>query len=379
MDIKKIIILGCTGSIGHSAIKVIRRFRDNFTITGLSAHTNERQLLSIADEFHVKNLALSGCVPDSSSIKYYKESGLLEMIEDTDADIVLNGISGAAGLMPSVSAVSSCKDLALANKETIVMAGPLIRELAVEKGCRILPVDSEHSAIFNLLKNIPLKNIEEIIITASGGAFRNTPYKKLQHATLEDALKHPTWNMGKKITIDSATMANKGLEIIEAHQLFSIAVSKIKVTIHPQSYVHSLIRTIDGSLYTQISLPDMQIPIQNALTYPELFTFGSDRLDFTDLTFNFTSPDTKRYPMLSIGYTAAEKGGAYPLVYNAANEQAVYAFIDGRISFLDISGIVTETLESGWDNLITSFSDVHFLDKNAREKSEAVIKRYENK
>ncbi len=297
------------------------------------------------------------------------------MIEETGADVVLNGIAGSPGLLPSVYSLRSGKDLALANKETIVMAGRLIKNLAVEKSREILPVDSEHSAVFHLIKDRKRDEVSEIILTGSGGAFRDTPIENLASVTVEDALSHPTWNMGKKITIDSATMANKGLEVIEAGLLFDMDVSRIKVLIHQQSHVHSLIRTMDGSLYAQISRPDMQLPIQNALTYPSLEKSGIEPLDLAGTELSFINPDEKKYPMLGLAYRAAESGNGYPLAYNAANEEAVKAFIDGKIAFTDIYTAVESVLCSDWGSVHTSFSEVEEMDGRVRVMTSDILSK----
>ncbi|RKX77316.1 MAG: 1-deoxy-D-xylulose-5-phosphate reductoisomerase [Spirochaetes bacterium] len=370
---KKLIILGSTGSIGRSTLDVVRAHPDRFGIAALSAHTNESKLLDQAKEFSVSVTALSGKNPESDLVTYLGERGIISMIEETEADMVVNGIAGSRGLLPSVAALSSGKDLALANKETIIMAGELVTSLAGEKGRKIIPVDSEHSAIFHLLQKVQLSDVEEIILTASGGAFRDLSLDDLNHVTVEQALKHPTWNMGKKITIDSATMANKGLEIIEANKLFSFPVDRIKVIIHPQSYVHSLIRTIDGALYSQISYPDMRLPIQNALTYPETSPFPFGRFKLTGEILTFQAPDSKKYPLLDLAYRAATEGRAYPIAYNAANEVAVSAFLKGKIHFTGIAPVVERTLEYDWGNLLLSFEQVGELDIRAREIADHAI------
>ncbi len=363
---KKAIILGSTGSIGQTAMIIMRNLRDIYTVVGLSAHVHEQELLDQANEFNVKALCLSGRKPLSHKIKYQGANGLLHMIEETEADILLNGIPGSDGLRPSIKAIETGKDLALANKETLVMAGPLIKELARKYKKHILPVDSEHSAIFQLLRKMPRNTIEEIVLTASGGAFRDTPIEDLKNVTLNEALVHPTWSMGQKITIDSATMANKGLEVIEAKELFSLDVSQIKVVIHPQSYVHSFVRSRDGALYAQISRPNMGIAIQTAFTYPDIHYSNIGRLDLFGATFTFLAPDKRKYPMLELGYEAATKGGDYPIAYNAANELAVSAFAHGRISFLDIPNVVRYTMEKNWNNHIESFDQVFALDEKAK-------------
>ncbi|HAK44384.1 MAG TPA: 1-deoxy-D-xylulose-5-phosphate reductoisomerase, partial [Spirochaeta sp.] len=279
MKRKKLIILGCTGSIGRNAATVFKANKDYFEVVGISAHTDESNLMKFAQTFNVKKVCLTGRKPSYPGINFEGSDGLLEMIRETEADVVLNGISGSAGLSSSIATLESGKDLACANKETIVMAGELILKLAEENKASIIPVDSEHSAIWQLIRGFNKEYIAELILTASGGAFRNRSIQSLKNVTVSAALAHPTWEMGPKITIDSATMANKGLEIIEAHFLFGIPAEKIKIVVHPKSYVHSLVRTIDGYLYSQISLPDMSIPIQNALSWPEIIPANFAALD----------------------------------------------------------------------------------------------------
>ena len=372
---KKIIILGATGSIGKNTLSVIRNSRDDFLIAAISAHTSEEQLLQNAHEFDISHLCLSGKEPDSDRITYTGSNGLLRMIEETDADIVVNGIAGSPGLLPSAAALHSGKHLALANKETIVMAGRLINELADKKGINLLPVDSEHSAVFQLLRNRNHEEVAEIILTASGGPFRNTAVNNFKNITLADALKHPTWSMGKKISIDSATMANKGLEVIEAHGLFNIDVKKIKVLIHPESMVHSLIRTLDGEMYAQISKPDMRIPIQNALTYPDIKYSPFGFLDLAQSSLSFYNPDKERFPLLFLAYEALEWGGSYPLAFNAANETAVNAFIRGNIGFTAIHQTVMETLNADWSVKADTLDAVMEIDRSVRTHTAGIVKR----
>ena len=349
MKRKRVIILGSTGSIGQSAMAVIRKQPGKFELVGTSSHTKEEQLLEQKAEFGVKDLALSGRKPISPEVNYSGSEGLLEMIRNTEADIVLNGVAGADGLLPSVAALESGKDLALANKESIVMAGELIKEIAREHGRQIIPVDSEHSAIFNLLRNTQRQYVAEVILTASGGAFRDTPIEELPYVTVKQALVHPTWSMGMKITIDSATMANKGLEVIETHVLFDMDVKKIKVLLHPQSYVHSLIRTKEGSLYAQISRPDMRMPIQNALSYPDIYNSYIDPFDLIGKKLEFYELDMKRYRMLDLAFQVLNaECPSLSIAYNAANEVAVVNFIKGKIDYLTIPQIVEKALQREW-------------------------------
>jgi 1-deoxy-D-xylulose-5-phosphate reductoisomerase len=340
---KKIALLGATGSIGKSTLDVIRRGKDDFELVLLSSHTGAAALRELGKEFPGALLALSGGA-ETEGVSFSGSGGLLRAIAETGADITVNGISGAAGLPPSLAAVDAGSDLALANKETIVMAGPLVFARAREKKVKILPVDSEHSAIFHLVEAHGADREEEILLTASGGPFRKLSREQMAAVTAKDALAHPTWNMGPKITVDSASLANKGLEVIEAVRLFGIAPEKISVLIHPQSVVHSMVRMKDGAVYAQLSRPDMRLPIHEALYWPETRPSPFGKLDFRGLSLDFEAPDTDRFPMLSLAYLAIRRGGVYPCVYNAANEAAAAVFLEGRIGFLDIPRIVEYVL-----------------------------------
>ena len=366
MNRKKLIVLGCTGSIGRNTATVLKANKDYFNVTGISAHTDESSLMKFAETFDVKNICLTGRKPSFPEINYQGHNGLIEMIKSSEADVVLNGISGSAGLASSIATLEAGKDLALANKETIVMAGELILELAKKNNAKIIPVDSEHSAIWQLIRGFKKEYISELILTASGGAFRNRSIESLKNVTVNAALAHPTWEMGPKITIDSATMANKGLEVIEAHFLFGMPAEKIKIVINPKSYVHSLIRTIDGYLYSQISLPDMSIPIQNALSWPEIIPANFAALDLPGVSLDFQELDKLKYPIVSSAYHALERKGAYPLVFNAANEVAVAAFVEDGISFTDIPVLVNESLQADWPSHVESFEHIFEIDSAAR-------------
>jgi 1-deoxy-D-xylulose-5-phosphate reductoisomerase len=372
--LKRIIVLGSTGSIGTSALDIIKNNREDFKLVGISANRSEKELVRQAEEFQVPNLALSGKTPESSKINYFGSNSITRLIEETDADIVLNGISGAVGLAPSVSALKTGKDLALANKETMVMAGTLIKKLALETGKKILPVDSEHSALFYLLDSKKRAQINEIIITASGGPFRGYTSDQLKKVTAAQAMKHPTWDMGYKITIDSASMANKGLEVIEAWRLFDISLDKIKVLVHPQSYVHSIVRTADLAMYAQISNPDMRLPIQNAMYYPDMKAVPSTFLDLAGKQLVFENPDMENFPMLPLAYKAAELGASYPIVYNAVNEVAVQALVDKKIQFMEIPEITAAILARDWTKEAETFEEVLQIDMQARSAAEEVIK-----
>ncbi len=372
---KRIIILGCTGSIGENTISVVRHFREKISVVGLSAHKNEIRLLEAAELLGVSELCLSGTPSNDDRIGFQGHDGLLSFIRETEADLVVNGISGSDGLMPSITALESGKNLALANKETLVMAGECIMNDARTRGLQVLPVDSEHAALFQLLRRFPSEDVLELIITASGGAFRDLPLEELEYASAEDALHHPVWKMGGKITIDSATMANKGLEVIEANRLFGYSADTIRVSLHPQSLVHSMVKTGDGSVYAQISQPDMRVPIQNAISFPETWSNAFALFDYSGSVMEFKPWDPARYPMLEIAYETLRLGKAYPLVFNAANEVAVEEFIHGHIGFLDIHRAVSSALERDWGILLHSYDHVLETDRMARDHTHRIIFR----
>lgn len=356
--VKKIAVLGATGSIGKSALDIIARNAGDFEVVLLSANSSRGELEKISKLYPKAVCVLTG-------IKGGREN-LLNAIKTVRPDITLNGIAGSAGLVPSLAAIEAGSDLALANKETIVMAAPLVFSLAKEKKVKIIPVDSEHSAIFHLIKahGKPC----EIILTASGGPFRKLSLKELANVTPKDALAHPTWNMGPKITIDSASMANKGLEIIEACALFDMESEKVKVTVHPQSIVHSLIKLRNGVIYAQLSKPDMRHPIHDALYYPKTAPLNLETVSFDSLTLEFKKPDLKKFPMLTLAWEAAKMGALYPCAYNAANEEAVSAFLENKIGFLDIPKVTAFVMQEDWLLKIDKES-VIAADTQAREKA----------
>jgi 1-deoxy-D-xylulose-5-phosphate reductoisomerase len=364
---KRVAILGATGSIGKSALEVIARGQNDFELVLLTAHCHADKLAELGRQW-------PGAVTVHSGAAGGRES-MLAAITNSGADITLNGISGAAGLEPSMAAIEAGSNIALANKETMVMAGPLVLRRAREKNIKIIPVDSEHSAIFHLVEAHSAGALDEIILTASGGPFRNYTLEEMEKVSPDAALAHPTWNMGAKITIDSATMANKGLEVIEAARLFNCSTDKIKVVIHPQSIVHSMIRMKDGVVYAQLSRPDMRLPIHKALYWPDSAPSDFGRLDFDSLTLEFYPPDTEKFPLLAMGYEAAKKGGLYPCAYNAANEAAVAAFLAGRIGFLDIGRITRYVLDrdKDWSTEPDTIASVLEADRQARTIAEEEI------
>jgi 1-deoxy-D-xylulose-5-phosphate reductoisomerase len=374
---RRIAVLGATGSIGRSTLEVLRENsrsgRNDFEVVLLSANTDREGLYRLGEEFPGAALVLAHSVGAAhpvgvpASQASQKDGGLLEAIAAARPDITVNGIAGAAGLGPSVAAIAAGSDLALANKETIVMAGHLVFSMAAEKKVRILPVDSEHSAVFNLLNAHGRDNAEEILLTASGGPFRKYSLKELKAVTAKDALAHPTWKMGPKITVDSASMANKGLEVIEAARLFDMAPENIKVLVHPQSVVHSLVRMKDGAVYAQLSRPDMRLPIQGALFWPETAHSPFGVLDFENLTLEFENPDEEKVPLLPLAYEAARLGGLYPCVYNGANEAAVEAFFAEKAGFLDIPRVVGYVLGKNWNTGEADMESILEADRMARD------------
>jgi 1-deoxy-D-xylulose-5-phosphate reductoisomerase len=355
---KKIAILGATGSIGASALNICSQFPNDIYLTGISTHTNIEKIPDLIktnrpqfvvvtseramfDRFGSAEAEIDG-VP-----VYSGNHGLDRITSDPDNDIVVNGISGIAGLEPSLSVVNAGIDLALANKESMVCAGDMLRNAADSSGSRIIPVDSEHSALFHLLHDKHPDSIERLFLTASGGPFWKRPRDEWHTITREEALQHPTWTMGSKITIDSATMANKGLEVIEAHYLFDLDYDRISVLIHPQSLIHSMIETIDGELYAQIGPADMSIPIQNAVFYPEIKSNTYNRLRFTEpLNLELVPVKKGLFIMLDLAYQCGEKRGLYPALYNVVNELLVDAFLAGRIHFTDIEKECVKAVEA---------------------------------
>lgn len=360
---KKVLVLGSTGSIGQNAINIIENMKDDFVLCGATAHSNKDLLEKIQSTHKCPVLLTKNAVEDD----------YIRLIEESNPDIVVNGIAGSPGLLPSKLVLERKIDLALANKETIVMAGPLVKSLAAKTGAAILPVDSEHSAIFNLVERIGKENISKIVITASGGPFRNLPKKDLEKVTVEQALKHPTWNMGRKITIDSSTLANKGLEVIEASLLFDAKAENIDVVVHPQSLIHSLVRTNDGMLYAQISDPDMKHPILSALTWPKNESCYLKPFDLFDKEMTFFKPRYDDFPLLNLAYDCVRQEGAYSIAFNAANEVAVQAFLDRKISYTGIADVVQKVLSKDWKKAPSCFEDVFEYDGLAHKMAGDLI------
>jgi len=368
---KRVIVLGATGSIGRQTLDVIRESagsEERLELAGFSVHSNREALMLLKHEFSQSRAAWTGessSAPEGTS--WTGPDALARLLSETEADIVVNGIAGAAGLSASILALQSSMDLALANKESIVMGYRLLKKLADENRCGIIPVDSEHAGLFQLIQRIGRDIISELTITASGGPFRSLPIDQLSTMTADDACKHPIWKMGRKISIDSATMANKGLELIEASRLFDMPQEQIQVLIHPQSYVHAMVRTLDGALYAQISRPDMRLPIHMALSWPKNTASSFGFADLAGKNLEFYEPQRERYPLLWIARQALDGGEAQCIVYNAANEVAVEHFDRGNILFTQIAPVVLKTLEMGWNLPVGSFEDIFHIDTMARK------------
>lgn len=373
---KKILLLGSTGSIGQSTLQVIREFKDEYHLIGIAAHSNVESLLQQAKEFQPKSIALFDQTKASllktqiSHTKFFSgPEGLLEMIAEEKVDLCILAMSGSEGIRPALLALEMGADLALANKEILVAAGEIITTKARELGRQILPLDSEHSAIFQCMQGYQKEDVDKIILTASGGPFfrREKDFDKI---TLEEALLHPTWKMGKKITVDSSTLMNKGLEVIEAHWLFSLPPSKIEVLVHPQSIIHSLVTFIDGSTLAQLSHNSMVLPIQCALSYPKKMKRIIPELDLKKVSpLEFYDVDHKKFPALRLAYQALDEGGATPCFLNAANEVLVERFLKGEIRWIQISYFLQTLLENSPKISKITLDDLDEVAKIARDKA----------
>ncbi len=379
--VKKVVILGSTGSIGTSALKVARDLPDRMEVVGLAASSSVEGVVSQIAETGVRNVAMfdpgaaagvrSRC-PDISVTE--GEAGLCELATLPEADMVLVAIVGTAGLRPALAAIEAGKDIAVASKEILVMAGEIVMGAARRKGVRVLPVDSEHNAIFQCLEGRDVSTVTRLILTASGGPFRTLDADQLADVTVEQALKHPTWDMGSKITIDSATLFNKGLEMIEARWLFNIPMPQVDVIVHPQSIVHSMVEFVDGSVLAQLSHSDMCFPIQYAVTYPDRVRNSLEPLDFAKLAkLDFEAPRTGDFPALDLARRAGEVGGTLPAVLNAANEVAVAAFLDRRIGFPQIWQAVDATMTAHSVDPHPDLSRILEADRWARDRASAVL------
>ena len=379
---RKFVLLGATGSIGESTLKVLRKHPDKLSLVGVSAHTQAAKLHSIVEEFDVSNAHL-GTIP-SDLTEFPKMTNLGHSLEDLEAlaslpeaDLVVVAIVGSAGLRPTLAALKAGKDVVLANKESLVVGGSLITEAANLNGARIIPADSEHNAIHQCLSG-KKQDLDSIVLTASGGPFRDFPLENLSKVTLEQTLRHPNWSMGPKVTIDSATMANKGLELIEAHWLFGLPEEKMEVLIHPPSIVHGIVRFIDGCCLAQLSPPSMTFALQNALLSPERHQSVEASLDFSkSLDLSFYPPCYQRYPCLKLARDCLSQSGSFPLAFNAANEVAVEAFRVNRIGFVQISNIIEDTLSQINAIRATSLDELLDLDKSIRSVAEQCVENQE--
>lgn len=372
---KLISLLGSTGSIGQQTLDVAAHHPDLFKILAIAALDEVEVLCEQVHRFNPayvvvyddsKYKQLKERIPDSVQI-LTGQDGLCQIAALDEADIVVVAVSGAVGILPTISAARAGKCIALANKETLVAAGDIVMPLCKDSGSELIPVDSEHSAIFQCLRD-EHKSLHQIWLTASGGPFRSYSWEQLQQVTAEMALQHPNWSMGPKITVDSASMMNKGLEVIEAHHLFQVDFDRIKVLIHPQSIVHSMVEYVDGSWLAHLGVPDMRIPIQYALTYPMRFTTPTKRLDLIAMQdLHFEQPDLERFPSLQLAYEAGRTGGTMPAVLNAANEVAVHQFLSGRLKFINIPDIVSYVMSRHHARVVGTVNDVLQCDQNARE------------
>jgi len=382
--LKKIAILGSTGSIGRSALEVIEQYPDRFQVVALAAgknidllteqiHRFRPKLAAVFDQQLAKNLS-GRLQPDARVEVVAGSEGYQQVASCSDAEMVLSSMVGAAGLLPTLSAIRAGKDVALANKETLVMAGSLVMQEVDRYQVRLLPVDSEHNAIFQALEGHKREDLKRILLTASGGPFLDIPKEELASVTPAQALAHPNWAMGPKITVDSATLMNKGLEVIEAMWLFQVPVEKIEVHIHPQSIVHSMVEYVDGSVIAQMGIPDMRVPIAYALAYPTRLGLNLPSLDlFSVRTLTFQQPDFSRFPCLGLAISACKAGGSMPAVLNAANEVAVQAFLDNRMSFSSIPRLLEQVMQKHSLDPGTKLEPILEADIWARRKAEEII------
>lgn len=380
---KQIAILGSTGSIGSQALKVIEEHSDLYEVYALTANNRVELLIEQARKFHPevviianedKYAQLRDALSDLPVKVYAGTEAICQVVESQPVHIVLTAMVGYSGLKPTINAIRAGKVIALANKETLVVAGELINELALQYRTPILPVDSEHSAVFQCLAGEAGNRIEKIIITASGGPFRNSTFEQLKTVTKTQALKHPNWDMGAKITIDSATMMNKGFEVIEAKWLFGVEPQQIEVVVHPQSIVHSMVQFEDGSIKAQMGLPDMRLPIQYAFSYPDRISSSLERLDFMKCaSLTFEQPDTKRFRNLALAYEAMNRGGNIPCAVNAANEIVVEAFLRDEVSFLKMSDVIENTMAKVSFVRTPTYDDYVATDTEARKIASGLL------
>ncbi len=374
---KKITVLGSTGSIGTQTLDVVRKNRDKFEVVAISANKSVETLLEQILEFKPKYVAvydeesankLKNIIPKEIDIQVLSAmDGLVEICELEEVDVVLTAVVGMIGLVPTMAAIKAKKTIALANKETLVTAGEIIMREAKENNVKILPVDSEHSAIFQCLNGEEKKYIEKVILTASGGPFRGKTKEELINVTKKEALKHPNWSMGQKISIDSSTLMNKGLEVIEAKWLFDVEVEDIDIVVHPQSIIHSMVSFTDSSVMAQMGCPDMRLPIEYALSYPQRSYTDFERLDLAKIaTLTFEKPDIETFPCLELAFRALKLGGTYPVVLNSANEVLVNEFLNDKIGFYDIPYYIEKSLENHKNIINPKIEDILEVDKETR-------------
>lgn len=388
---KAITLLGSTGSIGTQTLDIVAQYPDQFRVVGLAAGNNVEMLIKQIRQFRPSIAAI--CSPEKLPILQdgikdldYKpillagEAGIIEVAAYGDSESVVTGIVGCAGLLPTIAAIKAGKNIALANKETLIAGAPVVLPLIEEYGVKLLPADSEHSAIFQCLQGVPTHGLRKIILTASGGAFRDWAVSDLASVTVADALKHPNWSMGRKITVDSATLMNKGLEVIEAHFLFGMDYDNIEIVIHPQSIIHSLIELQDTSVLAQLGWADMRLPLLYAMSYPERIFTDWERLDLVKAgNLTFLSPDHQKYPCMNLAYAAGRAGGSMPAVLNAANEQAVALFLDEKIKFLDIPRCIEMTCARHNNAPHPSLEDIIGADIWARQEVRAITEQLETR
>ena len=385
---KKVSILGGTGSIGTQTLDVIRNEKDNFELIGITANSSTEKIKEIIKEFKPKYVAMmeevaaeeikNFCTNNSYEIEVYKGmDGLIKIATLQEIDIVVTSVVGMIGLVPTIEAIKAKKDIALANKETLVVAGEIVIKAAKQYGVQILPVDSEHGAIFQCLQGNNKKDLKNIILTASGGPFRGKQREELKNITVEEALNHPNWSMGKKITIDSATLMNKGLEVIEAHFLFDCPYDNIKPIVHPQSIVHSMVEYKDASIIAQLGSADMRLPIQYALNYPIREERVANSIDFYEIsTLTFEKPDLKTFKCLDLAFIAGKEGGLMPTVLNGANEKAVELFLDKKIKFLEIADVIEEAMNDFRDKCDKEELTIQNIIKIDQEVREYVLNKF---
>jgi len=379
--VKAISLLGSTGSIGTQTLAIVAQYPQQFRVVGMAAGRNvslfaqqirqfRPEIVAICDEDKLPELRAAIAELDPQPIILAGSAGVVEVARYGDAEAVVTGIVGCAGLLPTIAAIKAGKDIALANKETLIAGGPIVLPLVEKHGVKLLPADSEHSAIFQCLQGVPNGGLRKILLTASGGAFRDWAVEKLADVTVADALKHPNWSMGRKITVDSATLMNKGLEVIEAHYLFGVDYDDIEIVIHPQSIIHSLIELQDTSVLAQLGWADMRLPLLYALSYPDRLPTNWERLNLVKAgNLTFREPDHEKYPCMGLAYAAGRAGGCLPAVLNAANEQAVALFLDEKIRFLDIPRLIEQTCDryQSQNRATPSLEDILAADEWARQ------------